>query len=285
MNLAKAIAVTRGLLAPQPAQNSRALQHGLSARVIPGTPDKWKITAKSTDGVFALLYQATVGVPIPDATEMDARGLLGYVPSISWQLQKSGSPVTRSWFPCHWVFLTHGDQLWDMIGISREADVSRLPATLAGVYQELSPEAARILARETLGLQAVQANAIRFLQRTTPIQAQEPGKYNVHEIENSLRAAAPNCVFEYLDGTDFQFCVGLPYGAATGTIPMNELAASYAVMYFLSSVVRYHPDYMDHIGEATDAWLIESFAKSAPLPLLRQLVAAALGYTLIIEAA
>ena len=95
----------------------------------------------------------------------------------------------------------------------------------------------------------------------------------------------PNCVFEYLDGTDFQFCVGLPYEAATGTIPMNELAASYAVMYFLSSVVRYHPDYMDYIGESTDAWLIESFAKSAPLSLLRQLVAAALGYTLIIEAA
>jgi len=285
MNLAKAIAVTRGLLAPQPAQSPRALQHGLSARVVQGTPDKWKITAKSTDGVFALLYQATVGVPIPDSTEMDARELLGYVISIRWQLEKSGSPAAGSWFPCHWVFLSQGDQVWDVIGISRGAAVSRLPATLSGVYQELSPEAAKPLARETLGLQAVQAQAFRFLQRTTPIQAQEPGKYNVGEIEQSLRAAMPNCVFEYLDGTDFQFCIGLPYEVATGTIPMNELAASYAVLYFLSSVVRYHPDYMDHIGESTDAWLIESFAKSAPLSLLRQLVAAALGYTLIIEAA
>jgi predicted transcriptional regulator len=65
---------------------------------------------------------------------------------------------------------------------------------------------------------------------------------------------------------------------------MNELAASYAVMYFLSSMVRYHPDYMDRISESSDAWLVESFVKSAPLPILREMVAAAVGYTLVIEA-
>jgi len=211
MNLAPAIAVTRGLLVPQPAQSPRALQHGLSARVVQGTPDRWKITAKSADGVFALLYQATVGVPIPDSTEMDARDLLGYVLPIRWQLDESGSPAPRSWFPCHWVFLSQGNELWDVIGISRGAPLSRLPATLSDLYQELTPEAAKDLARETLGLQAIQAQAFRFLQRTKPVQAQEPGKYNAGEIEQSLRAALPNCLFEYLDGTDFQLCIGLPY--------------------------------------------------------------------------
>lgn len=66
---------------------------------------------------------------------------------------------------------------------------------------------------------------------------------------------------------------------------MNEVVASYAVMYFLSHVVRYYPDYMDGIDESSDAWLIESFAKSAPLSLLRHLVAAVMGYALIIEPA
>jgi len=66
---------------------------------------------------------------------------------------------------------------------------------------------------------------------------------------------------------------------------MNELVASYAVMYFLSSLVRYHPDYLDAIGESTDAWLIESFAKSAPLSLLCQLATLSLGYTLVIQSA
>src|SRR5439155_25796310 len=233
MNLAKAIAVTRGLLAPQPPQNPRVLQHGLSARVVPGKPDKWKITARSSGGVFALLYHVSIGSPIPDPTELDARELLGYVHSIAWQLEKSGSPAAKSWFPCHWIFLSLGDQVWDVIAISREAVISRLPATLANVYEELSPEAAIPLAFQTLGLHAVQAQGFRFLQRTTPVQAQTPGKLNVAEVERSLRAALPSCVFEHLDGTNFQFCIGAPYVTGASTIPMNELAASYAVMYFL----------------------------------------------------
>jgi hypothetical protein len=40
---------------------------------------------------------------------------------------------------------------------------------------------------------------------------------------------------------------------------------------------------MDKIAESTDAWMIENFVKAAPLYVLRQLAATALGYTLIIE--
>lgn len=285
MNLAKACAVALGQLPPQAAQTPRILKHGLSARVVPVTPETWKVSVQSADGIFALLYQAAVGVPIPVGTELDARHLLGYVSPIGWQFGKSGIAAAPSWWPCHWVFLSRGEEVWDVIGIFKDADLSRLPDTLSNLYQELSPEAAKPLARETLGLQAIQAHSLRFLQRTVPLQPREPGKYNVSGVEESLRNAIPNCVFEHLDSTDFQFCLGLPYATATGQVPMNELLASYAVMFFLSSVVRYHPDYMDKIGESTEAWLIESFAKSAPLSLLRQLVAVALGYTLIIQSA
>jgi len=285
MNLAKAAALASGKLPAQGAPGPRILKHGLSARVAPGAPDTWKLTVQHADGIFALLYETAIGVPIRVGTELDARDLLGYVSSIGWQLAKSGRGTAHSWWPCHWVFLSQGEQLWDVLGISCEADLSRLPPTLSSQYQELAPDAAKLLARETLGLQAVQASAVRFLQRATPLPPREPGKYNASGIEQALRTAIPNCVFEHLDSTDFQFCVGLPYAAPTGQIPMTELVASYAVMYFLSSVVRYHPDYMDTIGESADAWLIESFAKSAPLSLLRQLVALTLGYTLIIQCA
>ena len=113
----------------------------------------------------------------------------------------------------------------------------------------------------------------------------DEGAIRTGPLEETLCNALQNCVFEHLEGTDFQLSLGVPYQTAKGPIPMNELVASYGVMYFLSSAVRYHPDYIERIGESTDAWLIESFAKSAPLSLLRQMVAAALGYTLIIESA
>lgn len=285
MNLAKALAVARGLFAPQPSQDLRLLQHGLSARVLPGTPDTWKLTVRGADGLFALLYRATVGTSVPDGLEFDARRLLGYVSTITWQLDKSGTGVQKSWFPCRWIILTQNEECWDIIVVHREADIDRLAPSFGGVYQEVASDAARPFAFRVLGLHAVQANDLRFLERKVPVPTLRPGHHNVREIERSLREAAPNCVFEYLDGTDHQFCLGLPYSSGGPSIPMTELIASYAVTYFLSSAVRYHPDYMDKIGEASEAWLIESFAKSTPLSLLRQLTPAILGYTLIIESA
>jgi len=285
MNLAKALAVARGMLAPVAAHITRALQHGLSARIVPGAPgapDTWRLTVRDANHIFGLLYQATVApVAMPATTELDARDLLGYVTAIDWQLRQAGRAATISWHPCYWVILEAGNSAWDLVGVHRGANLNRLPG-LDPLYQELTHDSVKQLVRETLGLQSIQARSIRFLQRTTPIVLAPPDR-SVQRLEDTLVAAVPNCVFEYLDGTTFHFCFGMPYATGTGSHPMSELAAAYAVMYFLSSLVRYHPDYMDRIAESTDAWLIESFVKSAPLLLLRQMVAASLGYTLIIE--
>jgi len=50
-----------------------------------------------------------------------------------------------------------------------------------------------------------------------------------------------------------------------------------------SSLVRYHPEYMDSIARSADSWLIESFVKSASVELLRSLTSKVLGYTLVME--
>jgi hypothetical protein len=285
MNLAKAIALSRGLFPALPVDAPRHLRHGLSASVESGLSDKWKLTIKSAGDIFGLLYQASVGTSAPAGTTMDARELLGYVSSIHWQVEQSRPTEAASWFPCKWVILVDGKRFWDVVAVPRVANMSKLSPALGTLYEELPVEAAKDLARSTMDLQAVQAASFRFLQRTTPLEAEDPAKVNVRPIEDSLCAAIPNCVFEHLDGTEFQLCIGVPYEAAEGPMAMNELAASYAVMYFLSSAVRYHPDYMERLGESTDSWLIESFTKSVPLTLLRQMIAALLGYTLIIEPA
>lgn len=285
MNLAKALAIARGFFQPQPSQDLRVLRHGLTARVLPGTPDTWRLTVHGNDGLFALLYRAIVASAIPDGTELDAKRLLGYVSQIAWQLDKSGVSAPKSWFPCRWIILSQDDDFWDMIVVPRDAQIDRLGPSLGNVYQEVTENAARPFAHRILSLHAVQANEYRFLERKVPFHALQPGEYRVGDIERSLCDVAPGCVFEYLDGTDHQFCFGLPYASSPDLVPMTELLASYAVTYFLSSAVRYHPDYMDKIGEDSEAWLIESFVKSTPLSLLRQLTSAILGYTLIIESA
>jgi hypothetical protein len=39
---------------------------------------------------------------------------------------------------------------------------------------------------------------------------------------------------------------------------MNEEVAIYTVMFFMSEIVRYRPDYLDKILNSKAAWLLES---------------------------
>lgn len=121
MNLAKALAIVRGLLPPQPAQEPRQLHHGLSARVVPGNPDTWRLTVRGADGVFPMLFRTITGAPIPENTDLEARRLLGYSLPIGWQLQKSGNGALSAWFPCRWIILTQATECWDVIGVPRRS--------------------------------------------------------------------------------------------------------------------------------------------------------------------
>ena len=170
---------------------------------------------------------------------------------------------------------------WDVIAVVRSADLTRLPATFDSAYEEIAADACKQFAFEKLNMHAMEASEYRFLQRKVLLPSPAPNGLSPAALDRALKECAPNCVFEHLEGMDFHFAVGMPYVEQTKNIPMNECVACYAVMYFLSSLVRYHPDYMDQIAESDDAWLIESFAKGVPLFLLRYLVSAIRGYSLV----
>lgn len=281
MNLAKAVAVVRGLMPPQQVQEPRRLHHGISARVLPGNPDEWRVTVQGADGVFAKLYGVSVGVALQNGTEFDCRRLLGYLRDVSWQLDESGNGDWKGWFPSKWVFLQSPTHWWDVLVLQRRLPLDRLPPTVSDAYHEISVHGTKEFAFKRLGLHAVQAQSYRFLERKVPVPSDSQNV--AMELERLLRQSIPNCVYECPNDVNEGFAIGLPYSTPIGSIPINELTAVYAVMYFLSSIVRYHPDYMDKIAESVDAWLIESFAKAAPLTLLRYLTSSVLGYTLIIS--
>lgn len=284
MNLAKAMAVVRGALQPQPGVQPRRLRHGLSAAVVVGPPEVWRLTVQGPTEIFAHLYQMVIGTAVVDGTQLNGRELLKYIAPIAWQLEKSAYGPRR-WYPCYWVLAGTDAECWDIIVVPRDIDLASIPPTFDADYQEVVGNPVKGFAWRVLDLHAVQASAFRFLERKVPVPTQQPGAWDAGAVERSLRAAAPNCVFEHLASTEYGLCIGLPCSATPANVPMNEFIAAYALMYFLSSLVRYHPDYMDAMGESSDAWLIESFAKSAPLHLLRYLVAGVLGYSLIIEPA
>ncbi|HSW97681.1 MAG TPA: YaaC family protein [Candidatus Saccharimonadales bacterium] len=65
--------------------------------------------------------------------------------------------------------------------------------------------------------------------------------------------------------------------------PMNEEIAIYELMFFMSDVVRYRPDYLDKILDSKAAWLLESFVETCPLKFLRAITSRIIGKTVVIS--
>lgn len=55
-------------------------------------------------------------------------------------------------------------------------------------------------------------------------------------------------------------------------ISFNQLLSIYATMFYLGSLVRYRPDYLEKLLDSRDAWIIERFTYSAPSTFLRSMV-------------
>jgi hypothetical protein len=64
---------------------------------------------------------------------------------------------------------------------------------------------------------------------------------------------------------------------------MNEEISIYLVMFFMSEIVRYRPDYLDEILDSKAAWLLESFVESTPLKFLRAITSRIVGEVFVIS--
>lgn len=62
---------------------------------------------------------------------------------------------------------------------------------------------------------------------------------------------------------------------------MNEEIAIYGVMFFMSEIVRYRPDFLDSMFDSKDNWLLESFVETCPLKFLRMMTCRIIRQTLV----
>lgn len=65
--------------------------------------------------------------------------------------------------------------------------------------------------------------------------------------------------------------------------PINEEIAIYVIMFFLSHLVRYKPDYLDNLLETNEYWLIKSFIKTCPQKFLNAITSKIMGYSILLR--
>jgi hypothetical protein len=267
LNLAKAVLSVHGI----PYKPT----HGLSARTDTTSIDLGKQTVEvHRKGVFLAFYRQQLKTVLPNDVRLDVKSLLGYIPQITHEYETAGLGHTAALVMCKARLLADlpHDKAWWTIAIPGWYDPSALPepnrSGFASEFEQVEMPPNK--AREQFSIDGRAHHLYRFFQSraTTSWASGVPTQLPIVSLFGSLEGhIEPKLIDDGFDFTVFQ-----PFAHALGPFRMTELPALYLVMFYLASLVRYRPDYLDSLLETRAAWMIESFVASAPLMALRSFV-------------
>jgi len=285
LNLVKA-----WLLLEDPSKIRHKIRHGLiyDTETTNTDFDKEEIIVKP--GVFPLLYEAVTGNPIGSKQKLNVVELLAYCTGIAVQYHSAGFGSPKN-IPSIAAIMSNGSltppEDWLLIGVySSLVD----PVKFQFVKQRLAPDFEEVslntgvvppIAAQVFGLDALATNRRRFFQQRTPQRRVGTGETldAFAIIEPARRLLFPYIGMSYYP-SDQNFEVILPY--EPDLIPMSELLATYSIMFYLSSLVRYRPEYLERLLEHKPAWIIESFVYTIPDSFLRAIISKIIGKNIVI---
>lgn len=286
LNLAKAYIKLK-----QPDIPNR-INHGLSPKITTTNTDLSKqfVSISNNRDVFPRLYEIE-GNSSRRINKLNISQLLSYAEDISHQYESAKFGKSRI-FSCYLKILGNKEknEWWTLIGIPKKADIDKYKKSFDNFFKSFDfldiPEGSelsrfRIEIKRNFNIDPWEAIEFNFYQNKEVIKMPDdsvPWYKLVCKIYDIFSNNISEKYFRY----PYDFCLNLPY-RLNNQIVINEFLAIYVIMFFLSSLVRYNPDYLEDIFESKDAWLIESFVKSCPLKFLRIITSKILGETYIIS--
>jgi hypothetical protein len=233
-----------------------------------------------------MLYEKRTGLSLPLGTVLSVPRLLSSVPEISLELEASGAGKRMTEIIYHaiasdvsacWVllattgtgFLAQPQHVTTKL-FNRHFD--RFDTSDFPKWRELFALSARIITR------LVVLQSKRTFSMSAPDGSVVP---NFAAGFTHLREVASPYVNDSL---------GSPVDAVltpslrSRALPMPTSLARYALMFYLSSLVRYKPSALDPIRESQAAWLFDSFAAEAPLLLLANSLSGIIDRPVVFEA-
>jgi YaaC-like Protein len=276
LNLVKAY-----LLFSDPERIMSRVGHGLGYNTDATNTDFQLEVIKVHQGIFPMFYEAQTSnvLSTQENSALRVIDLLSYPSDLAYQYELAGYGNIRILFSLATSVVDRTqNQSWTIIGIPAVTnldDFLSLPVNFFNAYEEVQIDKNRfalIFGRDTPELQD-----FRFFQDRTTIPFLPNGIVDLNALIDKIsNALSPYFSVHYFDD-NFAFELVLPYQDATNSKPFNEALAIYAVMFYLSSLVRYRPAYLEELLNHKPAWLIESFVNSTPETFLRMMVSKIIG--------
>jgi hypothetical protein len=248
--------------------------HGLTVDLSVSKPFIQQKVSVKPSGIFPLFYKIFTDNPI-DPQELSIQRCLSYCSDISHQYTSGGFGL-KSIYEARLVMAVNeiNKNAWGIIalagGLINLSKYPRASTPIAKAYQQI--ELPNQMTNELFNIKGNMHPYYEYLQEinTHPYLGESiiPEWQIRGTIEDSFKAVLDHTYF--LD--ESSFTIARPYKPRSETW-MREAISIYIVMFYLSNVVRYQPDYLDHLLDTKEAWLIEGFIKSSPLTFLRNMIA------------
>jgi len=257
LNLAKA-----ELMMANSAQIYQArIGHGLSYNptLNPGLRSDY-VTVQP--GVFKLLYEHRTGIQLPVGTRLGVTRLLGNVPELGFELAESGLASARV-IPAFRTILADATHAWNALYFIKAGFLAeeRQPAAIhvRKSYREVDRIDMDSL-RRVFGISTRAPNmGVMYEQKVAFTDAGSPDIVRaMRQLSSDLRPYSSGPGFS---AHDFWLSPSLMKSRA---LPMPPDLARYALIFYVSSLVRYRPSALDPVRHPDVAWLIDSFVSQSP---------------------
>ena len=267
LNLAKA-----GLVIKQPQIGGKKINHGISC--IPKDFSKLKsqtVKVLNDGGVFPKFYEWYFGITIKPQS-LNVQFLLNYCTDISYQCLLAGFGNCKM-LQGYYVNLVDRDSKtgWPLIGIATFEQCEKYKKSFDSLYRTFEKVAVPELNRkEYFKVDNVHSSAFTFLQSKQTFNWTNDIIPILESRDLVLKTFGSLIQSNYFK-SDPDYYISLPY-LLNKQIAMDETVATYLIMYYLSNLVRYNPNYLEELLSKKEAWLIDSFVRSCSLTFLRSMI-------------
>ena len=263
LNLAKAF-----LCLHQPNFVGNKIHHGLNHSFTEGSLKKQNVNV--TDGVFRLLYEQIYGNSLPTTskntagTKINVIKALAYSSDIAFEYKNANYGDHRQ-LRVKYRLIQNQQDAYALIAVEQFSLIENYKKSLTGFnkfFEEV--DLPKNSAKDLFDFYAENKQGFRFFEsiKTYPVQS----NYRLDIADDCMKLIKNLYVSStYSDGIDFSLALPL---SKTNQLAFNEFFGIYTGMFFLGSLVRYHQYYLEDLLASKDAWIIERFARSAPLSLL-----------------
>ncbi len=240
----------------------RPIKHGLSFNPA-GTPSVFTDNLVVYPGVFPMLVKARTGVEIEPGTKLQVGRMLSQLNEIGLEVESIGRnrPRPRG---CQTIVAQDGTEAWAVVAVQGgEPEEPLLSHLKRGFREVIFPDKAEWKMVFGLSTRLPLHLPTFYESKTTYSQDSMP---DVRAAAFALR----RLLIPFLDDShevsnDALLRQGL---WKSKDDPLSLFLIRYAVMYYLSSVVRYKPSALDPYANGLQAWLMDSVAYEVPPRLL-----------------